>query len=85
MLVMADVPFTKTHDMQRLGTLAAAHYPQCAAALLAIHSLTAWNFVFRYPEFDDDVEPSPDDLVAAMVPIEALLQALADALTDKGR
>jgi CTP:molybdopterin cytidylyltransferase MocA len=41
MLVMADVPFTKTHDMQRLGTLAAAHYPQCAAALLAIHSLTA--------------------------------------------
>jgi HEPN domain-containing protein len=44
MLVMADVPFTKTHDMQRLGTLAAAHYPQCAAALLAIHSLTGLEF-----------------------------------------
>jgi hypothetical protein len=55
--------------------------PHCSQSIAS----RAWNFVFRYPEFDDDVEPSPDDLVAAMVPIEALLQALADALTDKGR
>jgi hypothetical protein len=85
MLVMVDVPFTKTHDLQRLGTLAAAHYPQCAAALRAIHRFTAWNFVFRYPEFDDNLEPSLGELAAAMAPIESLLQVLAEAVTDTSR
>ena len=80
LLVMADVPFTKTHDLQRLGTLAAARYPECAATLLAVHGLTAWNFVFRYPGLDDDIEPSPDELAAAMQPIGVLLQALASSL-----
>lgn len=82
LLVMADVPFAKTHDLQRLGTLAAPRYPECVAALRGIHGLTAWNFVFRYPGFDEDIEPSADELNAAMQPINELLRTLADILTS---
>lgn len=85
LLVMADVPFAKTHDLQRLGTLAASHYPQCADVLLAIRGLTAWNFAFRYPALDEVVEPSPDELNAAMQPITTLLGVLADVLPGEGR
>lgn len=28
LLVLADVPFTKTHDLERLGILASPRYPQ---------------------------------------------------------
>ena len=62
LLVMADVPFTRTHDLQRLGTLAAPRYPECADALLAIRGLTAWNFVYRYPGLDEAPEPSLEEL-----------------------
>lgn len=35
LLVLADVPFTKTHDLGRLGTLAAPAYPQQAEQFAA--------------------------------------------------
>lgn len=84
LLVMADVAFAKTHDLQRLGTLADPHYPACAGALLAIRGFTAWNFVYRYPALDEETEPSLEELEAAMQPIDELLRALAGATTDAG-
>jgi HEPN domain-containing protein len=85
LLVLADVPFAKTHDLQRLGTLAAPHYPQHDAALAAVHELTARNFVFRYPDFDAEAEPSPEELAAAMQPVDALLEGLAVQLAENDR
>jgi HEPN domain-containing protein len=85
LLVLADVPFAKTHDLQRLGTLAAPHYPEYAAALTAVHDLTAWNFAFRYPDLDAEVEPSANELAAAMQPIEALLNGLTHQLSEDSR
>jgi len=82
LLVMADVPFTETHDLQRLGTLAAPHYPEYDAALVAIRTLTAWNFVYRYPDLDEPTEPSRDGVEQAMRPIGALLAALANISRD---
>jgi len=84
LLVMADIPFTRTHDLQRLGTLAAPHYPECAEALLAIRGFTAWNFVYRYPGLDEEVEPSQEELEVAVQPIGELLQVLARATADAG-
>jgi hypothetical protein len=37
LLVLADVPFTKTHDLGRLGTLAAPAYPQQAELFAATY------------------------------------------------
>ena len=47
--VLADVPFTKTHDLQRLGTLAVPRYPQDAELFEATYLFTSWAFDFRYP------------------------------------
>jgi HEPN domain-containing protein len=82
LLVMADIPFTKTHDLQRLGTLAAPHYSECDAALVSIHALTAWNSAYRYPELDEPSEPSLDEIEEAMRPIGVSLARLADVTRD---
>ncbi|HVC63074.1 MAG TPA: HEPN domain-containing protein [Acetobacteraceae bacterium] len=49
LLVLADVPFTKNHDLERLGIQAAPNYPRHADLLAATYPFTAWAFAFRYP------------------------------------
>jgi HEPN domain-containing protein len=63
LLVLADIPFTKTHNLRRLGTLAEPRYSTDVQLLEAAYSFTAWAFDYRYPASDPDPpdEPTDDD------------------------
>lgn len=58
LLVLADVPFTKTHDLERLGSLAVVRYPRETDLFEATYSFTSWAFDFRYPGPDAEVPTS---------------------------
>jgi hypothetical protein len=47
MLVMAGIPFAKTHDMARLGDLAASSYADCRHLLAEMGQLTVWGYAYR--------------------------------------
>ena len=62
LLVLADVPFTKTHDLERLGTLAAPLYPRDAELFEATYLFTSWAFEFRYPGSGAEIPDEPTDI-----------------------
>ena len=66
-LVVAGVPFAKTHDKVKLGDLAASHYADFRQQFVAIGRLTIWGYAYRYPSLEDvpDPEPLPDAMDAA--------------------
>jgi hypothetical protein len=76
MLVMADIPFGKTHDMERLGELAASRYPQWRHLLAATGPLTVWGYAYRYPVLEAAAEPPPPVLRQALDVIEQVAARL---------
>jgi HEPN domain-containing protein len=78
LLVLADVPFTKTHDLERLGTLAAPRYPRDVELVEATYLFTSWAFDFRYPRQGAEIpdEPSETELRTAMAVIDRLVGCL---------
>ena len=78
LLVLADVPFTKTHELERLGTLAAPAYPEYESLFEATYLLTSWAFEFRYPGPGADIpnDPEESELRQAMDIIERLVHCL---------
>ena len=75
---MADVPFTKTHDLQRLGTLAVPRYPQEAELFEATYPFISWAFDFRHPGAGAEIpdEPTDIELRHAMAVIDRLMDCL---------
>jgi HEPN domain-containing protein len=61
LLAAAGVPFRKTHDLNELADLAAAHYPAARQVLDVIRPFTVWGFAYRYPTMEDEPEPVPGD------------------------
>ena len=61
LLVLADIPFTKTHDLQLLGTLAAPACPGHESLFQSTYLLTSWAFEFRYPGPGGDLPGDPDE------------------------
>ena len=59
LLVLADIPFGRVHDLARLGDLAAARYPALQSLLARIGRMTVWGYAYRYPALEDTAEPSP--------------------------
>ncbi len=76
LLVLADIPFGRTHDLARLGDLAAARDPALQSLLARIGRVTVWGVAYRYPALEDTAEPSP----AALREAEAMIDRLADAV-----
>lgn len=76
--MLADVPFTKTHDLGRLGTLAAPRYPRDTELFEATYLFTSWAFDFRYPGLGAEIpdEPTEMELRQAMAVIESLVAYL---------
>ena len=75
---MVDVPFAKTHDLARLGALAAPQYPLARALFEQTYFFTSWAFDFRYPWAGDELPPEPTDaeLREAMTVIDRLVDCL---------
>ena len=61
LLVLADIPFTKTHNLRRLGTLAVPLYPRHEKLLSATYLFTSWAFDFRYPGPESGIPDDPTD------------------------
>jgi hypothetical protein len=59
MLIVAEVEFTLTHDLERLTALAEPHYPDVPSLFDEVRSLTPWNTAYRYPGPDPVPEPLP--------------------------
>ncbi|MSP00561.1 MAG: HEPN domain-containing protein [Acetobacteraceae bacterium] len=78
LLVLADIPFTKTHDLRRLGTLATPKYPKHEDLFSATYLFTSWAFDFRYPGPGPEIPDDPDEteLRQAMAAIERLADCL---------
>jgi hypothetical protein len=74
--VLADIPFAKTHDLGRLGTLAAPAYPKQAELFAATYLFTAWGFEFRYPGPEVPDEPTDAELRDALAVIERIADCL---------
>jgi HEPN domain-containing protein len=72
LLVLANIPFPKTHDLRRLGTTAVAHYPGCAELLSSVFVMTTWGYAYRYPGPEDYALPSADELLQAVVTISQI-------------
>jgi HEPN domain-containing protein len=84
MLVMADIAFAKTHDMARLGGLAASHYPDWRHMLAEMGRLTVWGHAYRYPGLEEVAEPEPssDTLLAALATIGQLIDHLRELIAS---
>jgi|GEM_PF-504850 len=86
LLVLADTPFSKTHQLRRLGLLAEPHYPAHAALFAETYVFTPWAFDFRYPGTDPEPPGSPDDatLRGAAETLDRLVACLRDAIQTSG-
>ena len=80
LLVLADVPFTKTHDLERLGTLVTPRYPRHKELFSATYLFTSWAFDFCYPGPDAEIpdDPGETELRGAM----GVIDRLADCLRE---
>ena len=78
LLVLAEVRFRKTHDMNELAGLAAPVYPELRADIDATRPLTVWGVAFRYPSLEDIEDPVPDvdTLEAMLTTISRLSEAM---------
>jgi HEPN domain-containing protein len=77
-LVLADIDFRRTHDLDTLADSALRHFPVLRRPLLTtIGAWTAWGVAYRYPAEDDpEPEPSTEELCEALDAIAELDTAL---------
>jgi HEPN domain-containing protein len=76
LLVVAGVAFARTHDMARLGDLAASHYPALRDVVETTGRPTARSYAYRYPGVEEAVEPSPTVLREALETVEEIAARL---------
>jgi HEPN domain-containing protein len=81
LLVLAAIPFRKTHDLDELSAVVDPAYPQLAPLLSHLRVRTYWGFTFRYPapvEGDQEL-PTPDEIEATLGHLSDLRAYLAAA------
>jgi HEPN domain-containing protein len=83
LLVLAGAQVPRWHDLGRLIGVAGigAQLPGGAADRLA--ALTSWASIARYPDIEDETEPTIEE-VAAALPLVRLLEDLVRARMDAG-
>ncbi len=70
LLVLARIPFRKTHDLEALRDLVVSKFPDLTAAIDHLVPLTDWGHAFRYPDLAGEPVPSPQDLRAVLIDIQ---------------
>ena len=76
LLVLARVPFRKTHDLEALRDLVVPRFPDLAGMIDRLVPLTDWGHVFRYPDFGTDPVPSPQELSDILNDIQRLTERI---------
>ena len=88
LLVLAAIPFRKTHDLDELSEAAVAIHPDLGALLGYVRARTYWGFAFRYPmpgEQDGGEGPPAADEIEAMLGHLSDLSARLAAATGADR
>jgi HEPN domain-containing protein len=83
LLVLAGAQVPRSHDLGRLIGMAGigAQLPGDAADRLA--ALTSWALIARYPDIEDETEPTIEEVSAAL-PLVRLLEELVRARMAAG-
>jgi HEPN domain-containing protein len=77
LLVLAAIPFRKTHDIETLRDLAVPCFPALVGPIDQLVSVTPWASSYRYPGQAYNEAPSVEDLRAVLDTIRALSDGLA--------
>src|SRR3954451_18557993 len=75
-LVLAGVPFRRTHSVDELAGQLAQIDPAIASEFTRLAWVTSWGFVYRYPEEEPQPPPSRDEIDAVLATVDALGAAL---------
>lgn len=76
-LVLAGVDFQKTYNLELLGDLVLAAFPNLQAFMIGVTELTSWGISYRYPgEAEGDPERSTTEIGDALHAIAALTEAV---------
>lgn len=88
LLVLAQVPFRRTHDLEALRDLVVADFPDLRTSIDLLVPLTDWGHVFRYPDMGYEPVPSSDQLRSARLEIRhfagLVLSRIDAALASRG-
>jgi len=81
LLVLANVPFPRTHDLRTIGSTVIVHYPNWSDLFSATFAWSVWGYAYRYPGPEDYELPSPEELHQAMVKFDQLVAVFHPLLT----
>jgi HEPN domain-containing protein len=76
-LVLAGVPFRRTHSIDELAAQVAATDAPTGAELRRLAWVTAWGFAYRYPEEEPEPPPTLEEVAAVLDGVDALRADLA--------
>lgn len=79
LLVLAGAAVPKTHDLDRLIRLAGADRALPASAADQLAALTSWATIGRYPEPEEDIAPTAEEIAEAL----GLLRMLEDLVRER--
>jgi hypothetical protein len=80
LLVLANVPFPRTHDLRTIGRSVIAHYPDLSELCSATFAWTVWGYAYRCPGPEDYALPSADELLQAVTTFDELAGAVRPLL-----
>jgi HEPN domain-containing protein len=80
LLVLANVPFSKTHDLRTIGGSVVLNYPDWADLVSATFAWTVWGYAYRYPGPEDHGLPSPEELRRALATFDELATLVSPLL-----
>ncbi len=69
LLVLARVPFRKTHDLETLRDLVVPCFPDLTTRIDRLVPLTDWGHAFRYPDLGSEPVPSVDTLRTVLIDV----------------
>jgi HEPN domain-containing protein len=81
LLVLADVPFPKTHDLRAIGRSVILHYPDWSELFSSTFAWTVWGYAYRYPGPEDYELPTPEELRQALATFDQLVALFRPLLT----
>lgn len=84
LLALHDHPLERTHDVERLITLAAQYEPGCAAWIDVGITLTPFATAYRYPGESASLEPSRDEFDEALQCATEFVKYVFSSITDDG-
>jgi HEPN domain-containing protein len=88
LLVLAAIPFRKTHDLDELSYLALPAYPDVEPRLAHLRVRTYWGFAFRYPMPGESEgaqqPPTPEEIEGTNCHLDDLRARVA-AVTGAGQ